>query len=499
MFEPRSRVLAQDFMRFDGHEDFRIRLRPVASRRDGWHPEPLRSLGDLSRLDAGSLSADEALSALTTLQRERACLDALEAQLLVRAAGATRFTRDVLVDHDESDPSARPRRVEIVDEVVDEIAACLHRAPGTMRAEVGLARLLHGPLRATRDALARGEITAAHVRVIADQARRLRPDGVPAGDEDPVFGEACARLQDRVLSHAGSETVSQTRQRARRVVASIDPDGIAARRRRMRCTREVRGWAEDDGIGVVQARLAAPDAAWMVAAVDAHARAHVNDDRFDLHPDATWGEVQAAALVDLLRHRDGDAASPAVGVELQVLIDLPTLCGPSGRGTALVQVGGETSEVDRDDLLDLLQAANAPVAVRRLLADPLTGALVDQGARRYVAGHELVAWLRARDQRCRFPGCSRRARGCDVDHAVDFADGGSTTLANTGLLCRRHHNLKTHAGWTIEESDRDGSCTFVSPKGHRYVHEPVELLPPPAPPPAAAQAKPPPEPESPPF
>ncbi len=113
--------------------------------------------------------------------------------------------------------------------------------------------------------------------------------------------------------------------------------------------------------------------------------------------------------------------------------------------------------------------------MRRLVTDPLTGVLIDQGARRYVPGSELVAWLRSRDRTCRFPGCSRRAQHCDIDHAIDYTDGGATTLANTGLLCRRHHNLKTHGRWRIRDSAPDGSCTFVSPTGDQYVHEPVPL------------------------
>ncbi len=335
-----------------------VTLPVVASRRDGWHPAPLGSLAGLAVLargGAGSLSADEALSALETLQRERASLDALESQLLVRAAGAQRVSRDVLVEAGEVE-SARPRTVTIVDEVVDEIAAALHRAPGTVRSEVDTARLLHGPLRATWDALAAGDITAAHARQIAEQARRLRPDRVAAGDED-VFAAACARLQDRVLRPARSETVSQTRQRARRVVTAIDPDGAAARRRRARCTREVRAWAEDDGIGVVMARLAAADAAWITAAVDAHARAHVHEDAgqpFDLPADATWGEVRAAAFVDLLRRPARSTEDMAqdraarLAVELQVVVDVRTLAGLAPSGAATVTVGADTAEVDRD-------------------------------------------------------------------------------------------------------------------------------------------------------
>jgi len=46
-------------------------------------------------------------------------------------------------------------------------------------------------------------------------------------------------------------------------------------------------------------------------------------------------------------------------------------------------------------------------------------------------------------------------------------------------LCKHHHQLKTHAGWQIIASHPDGSCTWRSPLGRIYEHEPLELVPPP--------------------
>src|SRR5262245_34277298 len=115
--------------------------------------------------------------------------------------------------------------------------------------------------------------------------------------------------------------------------------------------------------------------------------------------------------------------------------------------------------------------------MRRLITDPASGAMVDRGATRYTVSTALAGWIAARDVRCRFPGCTRHgsAASCDVDHATDFRRGGLTTVANTGLLCRRHHNAKTHGDWRIEKSQPDGSCVFVSPTGRQYEHRPVPL------------------------
>ncbi len=473
------------------HSPVTIRLAAVASRRDGWHPRPLSTLSQLAAVDAAALSADEALSVLHTLQRERASLDALEARLLVRAAGARQVVRDVLVDEESAEGRTRVRTIHFTDEVVDEIAATLRRPVATVHAEVSTARLLNGPLRRTRDALAEGRITAHHARAIADQAARMMQ--APLGENplaDAVFEQSCAALEARVLHRAESETPGETRQRARRAVVAIDAAAARSRRQRARCSRDVQAWGEDDGLGVVMARLAASDAAWVMGAVDSHARAHANDGRLTLDPDASWGEVRAAAFLDLLRGGGEETAKPRVSVELQVLIDLATLTGVTPDLPATVTVGSSRdTEVARDDVLSLLSDPSTPVTLRRLICDPVTGALVDRGAHRYTASAELTQWLVARDQTCRHPGCRRRAISCDVDHADDFADGGSTTLANTGMLCRRHHNRKTHSGWRIEDSRSDGSCTFVSPTGRRFPHLPTDLLP----------ERPPTDPDPPPF
>ena len=70
---------------------------------------------------------------------------------------------------------------------------------------------------------------------------------------------------------------------------------------------------------------------------------------------------------------------------------------------------------------------------------------------------------------CVFPGCTRPSRGKDTDH-ITAHPFGRTESRNLAPLCRFHHRIKTHAGWTYT---RTGPRTFqwVSPMGHRYVTE----------------------------
>ncbi|WP_319161234.1 HNH endonuclease signature motif containing protein [Sanguibacter biliveldensis] len=55
--------------------------------------------------------------------------------------------------------------------------------------------------------------------------------------------------------------------------------------------------------------------------------------------------------------------------------------------------------------------------------------------------------MKIRDETCRFPGCSRRADRCDVDHVEDWAHGGTTSHDNLIHLCRKHHRLKHTSRW----------------------------------------------------
>jgi len=66
--------------------------------------------------------------------------------------------------------------------------------------------------------------------------------------------------------------------------------------------------------------------------------------------------------------------------------------------------------------------------------------------------------LRARDDGCRFPGCTNRFY-IDGHHIEHWADGGETSLANLVQLCRYHHRL-VHEGGFVWEKDTDGRLTF---------------------------------------
>lgn len=73
-----------------------------------------------------------------------------------------------------------------------------------------------------------------------------------------------------------------------------------------------------------------------------------------------------------------------------------------------------------------------------------------------------------RDLTCVFPWCNRTRVDCD--HIVPHARGGPTATDNLAPLCRRHHRLKTHTGWTYV-SIQLGRYEWTSPHGLRFLRD----------------------------
>ncbi|MDE2872789.1 MAG: HNH endonuclease signature motif containing protein, partial [Gemmatimonadota bacterium] len=83
------------------------------------------------------------------------------------------------------------------------------------------------------------------------------------------------------------------------------------------------------------------------------------------------------------------------------------------------------------------------------------GEVVSVGRRRRTIPPHIRRALEERDRGCRYPGCA--SRFTEAHHVKHWADGGETSLANTVLLCRRHHRL-VHEGGTRLALDRDGKA-----------------------------------------
>ncbi len=144
---------------------------------------------------------------------------------------------------------------------------------------------------------------------------------------------------------------------------------------------------------------------------------------------------------------------------VNVTVELDTLTGKNEKPANLEGYGPIPASIARELAID----ANW----RNMVVEKGTGNLLNFGRNCYLPPKNLVDFIIARDQRCRFPGCRQLSYRNDIDHAQPWENGGETNPDNLGSLCRRHHRLKTSYGWKLK-SEVDGSCTWTSPRGKIY-------------------------------
>ncbi len=150
---------------------------------------------------------------------------------------------------------------------------------------------------------------------------------------------------------------------------------------------------------------------------------------------------------------------------IQVVVGLDTLLG-SDRPAELVGHGPIPAVTAR--------AIAAGGTLERLVVDRLSGSLLDHGRTRYAPPAALADFVRARDQMCRGPGCTRRVR--DLDHRTRWDSLGDTAEENLDGYCRLHHVLKELDGWAVL-AHADGRLTWVSPAGRVQTTEPYDYRP----------------------
>ncbi len=176
-------------------------------------------------------------------------------------------------------------------------------------------------------------------------------------------------------------------------------------------------------------------------------------------------EIAAKVLADL-----ADFYKPQrKPITVNITMDLETALGLANNPAILKDYGPIPASIARELAAD--------GKWKRFIADPVTGTLLDYGRETYEPPQQLRDFLMARDRICRFPGCRRPGHMTDIDHSQSWESGGSTSAANLGLLCRRHHRMKTHGGWKLD-SHADGSCTWTSPNGkvHHVPARPVDEI-----------------------
>jgi len=88
-------------------------------------------------------------------------------------------------------------------------------------------------------------------------------------------------------------------------------------------------------------------------------------------------------------------------------------------------------------------------------------------ARSYRPGRTLRHLVTVRHRTCGFPGCSRPAARCDLDHTIPYDHDGITCECNLAPLCRQHHKTKQAQGWRLTQP-QPGLLVWTAPHGRTY-------------------------------
>jgi Domain of unknown function (DUF222)/HNH endonuclease len=279
--------------------------------------------------------------------------------------------------------------------------------------------------------------------------------------------EAVKELQTKAIAYAEFHTPAQVASKVRQTIAKLAPTTFEETVEAARQMRKVSIYKESDGMATLVAILPAPDAQTVMLAIDKLARkrrSSLLDEHSRQEKELFMDQLRADALTEImstfLSTTEDEGRAHRRPITLNLTLDLPTLLGLADNPGELAGYGSIPASLARE------LAADAKW--RRFITDPISGNLLDFGREQYEPPQVLVDFLMARDRTCRFPGCRQPSYVADIDHAESWESGGRTSPENLGLLCRRHHRLKTHGGWTLE-SFPDGSCQWTSPLGKKYV------------------------------
>ena len=462
----------------------------------------LEVLNELAAIDVMDLDEGGRVDLLAAWEKQNGYMQAKQFEILIGVAGI--------------EPGGTEKGIwdGVDQEEREEVGAALRLAPQTAQDRIDVARALNNHLPQVKDALANGEISLAHANVIARETWRVIDSGIDK--------EVLADLEREVIAKAEFGTPGQIGKFIKKSIAEISPDNFEKAVTRDRELRNVRIFPEPNGMATLLAFLPAEDAQTIKLAIEKRERiakdflnrtttencnnefidsignrlngnlmSNANDsnsasgfvsinqfsqDELEAEVAATEGASSVGKLMSEARKADAlvaiasqylnetkdDGKAHRRPVSVSLTIDLPTLLGLANNPGELQGYGAIPASVAR--------TLAADGRWRRFITDPTTGNLLDCGRETYIPSQQLVDFLMARDRTCRFPGCAQPGHRTDIDHAIPWEEGGRTSPENLGLLCRRHHQMKTHGGWRVE-SFKDGSCEWLSPRGKKFFVE----------------------------
>jgi len=368
--------------------------------------------------------------------------------------------------------------------VAAEIGCVLALGPRAASSFLATSHAVVRELPLTLAGLQAGTISWSHAVVMANEtagldasgaaaleAHFLDPDAQDAAHGCPIGDMPAHRFRARARTwrerhHAESIEKRHAKSVAdRRVEFRPDQDGMAWLSACLPADQALAGW---NRLTAIARSLQGPDEPRTMAQLRADNFAEAVLGKASV--DGAGGDSDSFAV-------EGPGAGPghlSSQIRAQVLVTVPvcSLMGLTDEPAMLDGYGPVPPSMARD------LVASGAGSFYRVLVDPRDGAPLEIGRTSYRLTGAMRAWLRMRDGKCPFPGCSNNSLDNDADHILGWANGGTTGISNLGQPCPKHHRLRHTTGWKPTPATKNEPPGWISPTGRHYRSEHQDWEPP---------------------
>ena len=336
-----------------------------------------------------------------------------------------------------------------------EVALARHDSPARGSRHLGFATALVNEMPHTLAALETGRLSEWRATLIVREsacltvADRRRLDQELCGDPATLEGKGDARIAAD----------------AKAIAYRLDPHAVVERAARAETERTVTVRPAPDAMTYLTALLPMTQGISVYAALKRAA-----DTTYD---GRSRGQVMADTLTERITGRPADVATP---IAVNLVLSDDTLTG--GTDPAVVSgYGPIPADVARRILQSAVCDPASMATLRKLYANPATGALTALQSRSRIFPAGLARLIGLRDQRCRTPYCDAPIR--HTDHITPDARGGPTSAHNGQGLCEACNYTKEHYGWTVTPIIRPGPhlTEYTTPTGAHYRSTAPPILP----------------------
>ena len=369
---------------------------------------------------------------------------------------------------------------------VEEIAGVLTISSAAAGALVDQARRVCS-LPPVIEALSAGAMSWQHARIVADETEGLTPEG--ALELVAHFFDPDAPNPARGAA-PGELVPSRFRAKVRGWRERHHPDSIGNRHVKGMADRRMEYTPDRDGMAWLSLYLPGDTACAIWNRTTATARGLQGPDETrtltQLRPDiaaslllgaGTATGTGTAASASETPHATAETSTrpgkvPAPRADVLVTVPVFSLLGLTDEPATLDGFGPIPAAMARK------LVAHGAESFYRVLIDPRDGAPLEIGRTNYRLPETIKRWIRMRDTKCTFPGCTNHTPDNDTDHLHAWDHGGSTNVGNLAQVCPKHHRLKHHSTWTPDPATTKDPPGWTSPTGRHYQHEHPDPQPP---------------------